>query len=45
MTEYTKLTSDDNNISYTSKFLSEKIPFGDKLFLYNAYFVLYYIHF
>ena len=32
MTEYTKLTSDDNNISYTSKFLSEKIPFGDKLF-------------
>ena len=32
MTEYTKLTSDDNNISYTSKFLAEKIPFGNKLF-------------
>lgn len=32
MTEYTKLTSDDNNISYTSKFLAEKIPFGNKLY-------------
>ena len=32
MSEYTKLTSDDNNISYTSKFLSENIPFGKKIF-------------
>ena len=32
MSEYTKLTSDDNNISYTAKFLSENIPFGKKIF-------------
>lgn len=32
MSEYTKLTADDNNISYTSKFLSENIPFGKKIF-------------
>ena len=32
MSEYTKLTSDDNNISYTAKFISENIPFGNKIF-------------
>ena len=32
MSEYIKLTADDNNISYTSKFLSENIPFGKKIF-------------
>ena len=31
MSEYTKLTSDDNNISYKSKFLNESIPIGRKL--------------
>ena len=32
MSEYTKLTSDDNNSSYTSKFLLENIPLGKKFF-------------
>ena len=32
MSEYTKLTSDDNNTSYSAKFLSENIPFGKKIF-------------
>jgi hypothetical protein len=32
MSEYTKLTSDDNNSSYTSKFLLESIPLGKKFF-------------
>ena len=32
MSEYTKLTSDDNNISYTAKFLSENTPIGKKIF-------------
>ena len=31
MTEYTKLTTDDNNSSYTSKFLGENVPFWKKM--------------
>ena len=32
MNEFTKLTSDDTNSSYSSKFLSENIPFGKIIF-------------
>ena len=37
MSEYTKLTSDDNNISYTAKFISENIPFGNKILKKNIF--------